>query len=108
MVTEKTATELSPDLRDYELVIIVSPEMSDETLDATIEKVSRLITGRGGALTDTQKWGKRRLAYPIKHLLEGNYVLLKCKMKPASSRELEATLRITEEVVRHLLVKVGS
>ena len=108
MVTEKTATELSPDLRDYELVFIVSPEMSDETLDATIEKVSRLITGRGGALTDTQKWGKRRLAYPIKHLLEGNYILLKCKMKPANSRELEATLRITEEVVRHLLVKVGS
>ncbi len=108
MVTEKTTVESSEDLRDYELVLIVSPEMTDETLDATIEKVTRLITGKGGALTDTQKWGKRKLAYPIKHLLEGNYVLLKCKMKPANSRELEATLRISEEVVRHLLVKVGS
>lgn len=108
MVTEKTAIETSEDLRDYELVFIVSPEMSDEALDATIEKVGRLITGRGGALTDTQKWGKRKLAYPIKHLLEGNYVLLKCKMKPANSRELEAALRISEEVVRHLLVRVES
>jgi small subunit ribosomal protein S6 len=108
MVTEEKVIELSPDLRDYELVLIVNPEMSDEALDATIEKVSRLITGRGGVLTDTQKWGKRKLAYPIKRLLEGNYVLLKCKMKPASSRELEATLRISEEVVRHLLVKVES
>ncbi len=108
MVTEKTTVESSEDLRDYELTIIVGPEMTDETLDATIEKVTRLITGKGGALTDTQKWGKRKLAYPIKHLVEGNYVLLKCKMKPANSRELESTLRITEEVVRHLLVRVGT
>ncbi len=107
MVTEKTI-ESSADLRDYELVIIVSPEMTDETLDAAIEKVTRLITGKGGEITDTQKWGKRKLAYPIKNLLEGNYVLLKCKMKPATSRELEASLRISEEVVRHLLVKVGT
>jgi small subunit ribosomal protein S6 len=46
------------------------------------------------------------LAYPIKHFGEGNYVLLKCRMKPPVSRELEASLRISEEVVRHLLVRV--
>ncbi len=108
MVTEKTETVTTEGLRDYELVLIFGPELSDEGLEASVEKVSRLITGKGGVIADTQKWGKKKLAYPIKHLLEGNYIMLKCKMKPALSRELEATLRISEEVVRHLLVKVES
>ncbi len=65
-------------------------------------------TGRGGTIANTERWGKRKLAYPIKHSLEGNYVLIKCKLKPASSRELEANLGISEEVLRHLLVKLES
>ena len=85
---------------------IVSPELGDEAFDATIDKYSRFITARGGIIGDTQRWGKRKLAYPIKHFGDGNYVLFKSKMKPAASRELEANLRISEEVVRHLLVRM--
>jgi small subunit ribosomal protein S6 len=106
MVAEKVVTETAEGLRDYELVLIVSPQLSDEAFDATIDKYSRMITGKGGTIGDTQRWGKRKLAYPIKHFGEGNYVLFKSKMKPATSRELEASLRISEEVVRHLLVRV--
>ncbi len=106
MVSEKVVTEAAEGLRDYELVLIVSPELADEAFDATIDKYSRLITGKGGTIGDTQKWGKRKLAYPIKHFGEGNYVLFKSKMKPGVSRELEATLRIAEDVMRHLLVRM--
>jgi small subunit ribosomal protein S6 len=105
MVSEKAATETSEDLRDYELVLVLDPQLSDEAYDAAIEKYSAFITGKAGAVTDTQRWGKRRLAYQIKHFGEGNYVLFKLKMRPAVSKELEANLRISEEVIRHLLVK---
>jgi small subunit ribosomal protein S6 len=108
MVSENTAATIADDLRNYELVIVFSPQLSDEAYDATIEKYSGLITGKGGTVEDTQRWGKRRLAYPIKHFGEGNYVLFKVRMKPASSKELEANLRISEEVVRHLLVRMDT
>jgi len=94
--------------RDYELVFIISPEVEDGALDATIDNVSQFITGKGGTISDVERWGKRRLAYPIKHFREGSYVLARFKMKPVLSKELEANLQISEEVLRHLLIKVGS
>ena len=106
MVSENVLTKTAEDLRDYELVIVVSPQLNEESSEAAIDKVNRYITGKGGNIVDTQRWGKRKLAYPIKHFNEGNYVLFKFKMKPAFSRELEANLRISEEVIRHLLVKM--
>jgi small subunit ribosomal protein S6 len=107
MASEKVVTETGNDLRDYELVLVVSPMVSEDGYDATIDKYSRFIVGKGGVVNDTQRWGKRKLAYQIKHFGEGNYVLFKFRMKPAFSRELEASLRISEEILRHLLVKMG-
>jgi len=95
-------------LRDYELVFIISPEVEDGALDATIDSVSQFITGKGGTISNVEQWGKRRLAYPIKHFLEGSYVLSRFKMKPVLSKELEANLQISEEILRHLLIKMGS
>ncbi len=108
MVSENTTTETIDNLRDYELVLVVNPQLSEEAFEAAIDKYNRFITGKGGIVGDTQKWGKRKLAYPIKHFGEGNYVLFKFSMKPATSRELETNLRISEEVIRHLLVKLES
>jgi small subunit ribosomal protein S6 len=107
MVSENV-TVAAEDLRNYELVLVVSPQLADEAYEATIDKYSRFVTGKGGTIDDTQRWGKRRLAYPIKHFGEGNYVLFKLRMKPVHSRELEANLRISEEIVRHLLVRMDS
>jgi small subunit ribosomal protein S6 len=109
MVTkENMVTEESKNLRDYELVVIISPEVADDSLDGIIDNISRLITQDGGTVDEVDRWGKRKLAYPIKHFLEGSYVLVRCKMKPASGKELEASLRISEEVLRHLLVRLDS
>lgn len=95
-------------LNEYELVYILTPDMTEEALDARVNNISEFITAREGVVDVVDKWGKRKLAYPIKHLMEGNYVLTKFKLSPAKSRELEANLRISEDVVRHLLVRVDS
>ena len=92
-------------LRDYELVVIISPEV-DEAVDSVIDNVSRFITENGGTVDNVDRWGKRRLAYPIKHFTEGNYVLTRFKLRPKLSKELEASLQISEEVLRHLLIKI--
>ena len=106
MVSEKVSTEEDKQLRDYELVLVISPEVAEEEFEVAIEKVSQFVTGRGGIISDIEKWGKRKLAYPIRHFVEGSYVLAKFKLRPVFGKELEASLGISEEVLRHLLVKV--
>ena len=105
MVTEKVDTQEK--LNGYELTVILRPDLSEEKLTASIENIKKFITGKGGVISDTKSWGKRRLAYPIKHAIEGNYILFNFTMKPDQNRELETSLRISEDVLRHLLVKLG-
>ena len=94
-------------MRDYELVVIISPEVPEEEVPAAIERVSQAIASRGGEVKEVDQWGRRKLAYPIKHCSEGNYVLTQLRLDPARTAELEAGLRLSEEVIRHLLVRVG-
>jgi small subunit ribosomal protein S6 len=93
-------------LHDYELVVIISPELTDEAVDGVVGRISQFITENGGSVANIEQWGKKKLAYPIKHFTEGNYVLARFKMKPRLSKELEASLQISEEVFRHLLIRV--
>jgi len=105
-VSEKVLNVEDKQLRNYELVLIISPEITDEALDTKVDNISRFITERGGVISDVERWGKRRLAYPIGHFMEGNYVLAQFKLKPALGKELEANLQISEEVLRHLLIRI--
>ena len=111
MVPKKTSKKAlkveDKQLRDYELVLVISPEVVDEVLDTTIDNVSRFITEKGGSISEVERWGKRKLAYPMKHFMEGSYVLSRFKLKPTLSKELEANLQISEEVLRHLLIRTG-
>jgi len=93
-------------LHDYELVVIISPEVADEAVNSVMDGVSRFITDSGGTVSAVEPWGKRKLAYPIKHFMEGSYVLTRFKMQPKLSKQLEASLQISEDVLRHLLVKI--
>ena len=104
MVTEKVDTQEK--VNDYELIVIFKGDLSEEKLTAAIENVKKYVTGKAGVISDTKSWGKRRLAYPIKHFNEGNYILFKFTMKPNLNRKLETSLRISEDVLRHLLVKI--
>ena len=91
--------------RDYELVVILSPEIGDDAVPESIQKVEQGITSRGGEIVDVNHWGRRRLAYPIKRHFEGNYVVSQIKLDPTQINDLEASLRISEEVIRHLIIR---
>jgi len=103
---DEVATEVDEQLHSYELVLVISPEVTEEEFEARIDNLSRFVTGKGGIIPEIERWGKRRLAYPIRHFVEGNYVLAKFKLKPEFGKELEANLRISEEVLRHLLIRL--
>ena len=93
-------------MRNYELVMIISPSVADEDVSTTIDKTSQFITERGGSIAEVNQWGRKKLAYPIKSFMEGNYVLTKLSMGPKLADELEASLRISEDILRHLLVRL--
>lgn len=93
-------------MRDYELVLVVSPEVDDARTQALVERIHRLITERGGNLTKHETWGRKRLAYPIRNYKEGTYFFTQFQANTQTSREIEQALRVSEEVLRHLLVKV--
>lgn len=93
-------------LSAYELVVVVTPELADEKLEARLQNISQFVAGRGGVVESTDRWGKKKLAYSIKRFNEGSYALYRLKMPAAATRELEANLKITEDVLRHLVVKI--
>lgn len=94
-------------MRDYELVVIISPDVAEEDIPSTVDKVSDFITSRGGAMTEVDRWGKRRLAYPIRRFREGNYVVSRFSIEPGMTDQLEANLQMSENILRHLLVRLG-
>jgi small subunit ribosomal protein S6 len=92
---------------NYELVLIVSPEVTDEEMPDFITKLGELINKVGGSVDEVNQWGKRQLAYPIKRSTEGNYVLSKLKLKPTVTKDLEANFRLSSKILRHLLIKLA-
>ena len=92
-------------MRDYELVTIFNPEIADDAVPGAIERLGQQIGARGGEVTDTNHWGRRKLAYPISRFYEGNYVVTQLQMEPAQTHGLEVALRISDDVLRHLLVR---
>jgi small subunit ribosomal protein S6 len=90
----------------YELVFIVHPEVADEALDPVINNITQYITGKKGTVVEVARWGRKKLAYPIKHLMEGSYVLIKFNLDPAANKELENNLKISEKIIRYLLIKI--
>ncbi|HZU76936.1 MAG TPA: 30S ribosomal protein S6 [Dehalococcoidia bacterium] len=92
-------------VHQYELVTILSPQLGEEELPAAVERINAFIASRGGEVTNVDEWGRRRLAYPIERFNEGNYFVTELTLDSARAAELEANLKISEDVIRHLLVR---
>ena len=92
-------------MRDYEILYIVRPDLEDDKVQDVVKRVNSLIGRSGGNAEQTSLWGKRKLAYEVKHQREGSYVLQDFKIEPERVPELESALKITEEVLRHLIVR---
>jgi len=95
-------------VHNYELVTVISPEVDDGRIAEIVDKMSQFITAKEGVVENMEQWGKRKLAYPIKRFMEANYTLTHFRLEPGYIRELEAELTSSEEVLRHLIVKVGN
>lgn len=92
-------------MRDYEVLYIVRPDLDDEKVQDAVKRVNTLIQRSGGTAERTSLWGKRKLAYEVKHQKDGFYVLQDFQLDPERIGELEAGLKITEQVLRHLVVR---
>ena len=88
---------------NYEAVFILRPDLSEEATAALVAKFKTLVEGKA-TLNEVDEWGKRRLAYPIQDLNEGYYVLMTFTAAPEFPRELDRIFRITDGVMRSLIV----
>ncbi|MCH8051344.1 MAG: 30S ribosomal protein S6 [Chloroflexi bacterium] len=93
-------------MRDYELVLVVSPEGGEEDFPATVDRVHDLIKERGGEVKNVDRWGRRRLAYPIERITEGYYCITQFTLDPQAVREIENSLDLAEDILRHLVVRM--
>ena len=91
---------------NYEVVYIIDPAQGEENTAALVAKFKTLVE-QNGTLAEVEEWGKRHLAYPINDLTEGYYVLMTFNAKPEFPRELDRILRITDGVMRSLIVCKG-
>ena len=91
-------------MRDYEIVYVIRPDLSDEARVAKVERVHSLITENGGEIGKVEDWGKRILAYEIRHFAEGYYRLTEFRMPPGSVNPLEGRLNLDEELLRYQIV----
>ena len=93
-------------MRRYELMLVFRPDAPDDRIAAIIDRTTRQITADGGQIVKVAPWGRRRLAYPIDRHREGSYHIVLFDAPGDAIAELERSLLITEEVLRHLVTRV--
>ena len=91
-------------MKAYELLFIVNPSISDEARAGVMKRIDATIAENNGVVDDVDNWGKRKLAYAIEHLTEGDYTLINFHAEPASIAELDRVLHITDNVIRYMIV----
>ena len=96
-----------PPIRDYEIMFIVDPMLSDDEIGSVQQRLTELTEARGGEMKKIAPWQRRRLAYEIKGKRDGIYILAELRADPGIVKELEAQLRVTESVLRHMAVRLG-
>ena len=92
-------------MNKYELAVVVSAKIEDEERVQVIEKVKALVERFGGQISDVEEWGKKRLAYEIQKMREGYYYFIHFEADATAPAEIEARLRIMDNVLRFLCVR---
>ena len=92
-------------MRRYELMLVLRPDVADDKAQAVIDRTTRGIVAGGGQIVKVAPWGRRRLAYQIDRYREGSYHIVLFEAPSDAIGEMERTLLITEEVIRHLVTR---
>jgi small subunit ribosomal protein S6 len=89
----------------YEVIYVIDPAVGEEGIAALVEKFNGIV-GNYGTVSSVDEWGKRRLAYPINDLVEGYYVYMTCEVSPDMPAELDRVFKITDGILRSIIVAV--
>jgi small subunit ribosomal protein S6 len=92
-------------MRQYELGLILHPEVEQADVTQAVDKIGQFVTAGGGEVTSVDVWGRRALAYPIRRQTEGTYVFLHAQLDPGALQDLERNLKLEEEILRYLLIR---
>ena len=92
-------------MNQYELALVISPEMDEEAMAAFLNKVSQWITDGSGQVIKIDQWGRRKLAYPIRKFRDGYYVFIITEMGPGSVKTLVQNFNISEVVLRYFVTR---
>lgn len=92
-------------MKAYELLFFVAPSIDEETRLAVMKRIDNAITADNGTVDNVDNWGKRKLAYEVNGLTDGDYTLIDFHANPESIAELDRVLRITDAVERFMIVK---
>ena len=92
-------------MKMYELALVVNAKIEDDARAAVVEKAKEYITRAGGTVTEVEDWGKKKLAYEIQKMNEGFYYFIQFDAEPDVPAEVEADVRIMDNVLRFLCVK---
>ncbi|HVC34997.1 MAG TPA: 30S ribosomal protein S6 [Chloroflexota bacterium] len=92
-------------MRDYELTLILKPTLNEEGIAGTTSKVEGWITGNGGEMVTVTPVGRKRLAYPVAHQRDGSYVVMQLRARPETLVEVERNLKLSEDVLRHMILR---
>ncbi len=92
-------------MKAYELMLMLNPNLEEGDRASTVEKVETLIADNGGVVDNVESWGKRKLAFELDDLSEGDYVVVDFHNMPEAIAEIDRVLRISDPVVRFMLVR---
>ncbi|MDR2493291.1 MAG: 30S ribosomal protein S6 [Coriobacteriales bacterium] len=92
-------------MKAYELLYFVNPVIEEDVREATTKRIDSAITSQGGVIDSIEEWGKRKLAFDINKLTDGDYTLIEFHAEPTSIAEINRILHITDAVVRFIVVR---
>ena len=92
-------------MNKYEILYILKANLDESVKEAQVEKYSNLVTANGGEVENVNKWGNKRFAYEMDGMTEGYYVLMNFTAKPDLPQEIERQMKISDEVVRCMIVR---
>ena len=93
-------------MRPYEVMVIFDADLEEEAVRSAVDRATQLLQSRGSELGYVDFWGKRRFAYRLKHRWEGYYVVFQAKAEPSTMDELNRTLSLADEVLRHKVLRI--
>ncbi len=95
-------------MTEYEVTYILRPSLEESEVEQRANAIAEILKNQGGDVTGIERLGKKRLAYEIKDVREGNYVVMQFKSEAAASKELERQLKLHEDVLRALIVRLDA